>query len=854
MTSPLLSPEERLQKYQAQMGDILHWAGLGPWRWEAETGQFKIGGDFLEHFGFSLDNLQNLTVQHWLSKAHPDDVSRLQDAFFAMLVGRTDFFDQVYRMNSDAAGEVTFHARGGVTKRDEQGKPTRISGTIQDVTEEKRIEASFLRRDYLLSVSNEAAQILLDADVTNFGQKIREVLQHLGQATEVDRVHVWKNKIAEDDRLYGTLVYEWSPEIESLQGTEYTTGIPYDEKFPSWKAVLSSGHCINSLVRETAAEEQTQLIALGIRSILVAPILFKGEFWGFLAFNDCHRERLWSESEIGVLQSAGLLIAGAVTRRMTEAALETEQEILRRIFETSPVGVVITSEGRIVMANGEFLQLFGQSIGNPVDPAYVDPSLRHSILQEVQEKGTVLNRNMQFYGRNGEIHEVLTTYQQIDYRGKPSLLCWAVDITDLKNTEKALKLARDLAEVATQAKSDFLARMGHEIRTPMNAILGMTYLCLQTKLTEKQRDYLQKAQTATTSLLRIVDDVLDFSELESGRLELEETPFRLSDVLREVVDVVELEARAKGIKIETKIDSAVHNDLFGDPARLRQVLLNLAGNAVKFTERGEVVLSVGVADGAAAVTPDDKIVLFFTVRDTGIGMSSEQIKKLFESFSQVDGTSTRKYGGTGLGLAISKNLVELMGGSVGVKSKPGVGSTFYFRIGFKKSGPILRTCSDTDRTHRPARNGLVKTEESESGIVKPVAIVGDSTVDLHGARVLLVEDNRINQMVATELLSMLGVTTTIACNGQEAVDAVRDNDFDLVLMDIQMPVMDGLTAAQTIRKLPKPGMDKLPILAMTAHALDVDYQKSLSAGMNDHLTKPIDPDVLRTALQRWIVR
>ncbi|MDR1964769.1 MAG: response regulator [Planctomycetaceae bacterium] len=993
-----MSAKENIQTYRKKMKAVLHWAGLGTWSWDIEAGVFDVESEFVMRYGYAKDEPKGLSLEKWESLIHPEDVTDAVQSFLSLLSGQTNFYDSTYRILSQITGQwVYLHARGGVTDWDQDGKPLCISGTIQEVTEIKKAEETLQHRDQLLAASNEAARLLLDTTDTNFDNRLWMVLDIFGKTTRVDRVYVWKNGIDKDKRHSVTRSYEWSPPAEPQKENKSPLKIPIEKLIPIWEKTLASGNCINNLVRLMTPEEQAQLRPQGIVSILMAPILFNDEFWGFIEFDDCHQERIWNELEVGVLQSAGMLIATAIRRQITKDELEKEQELLKRVFDTSPAGVVITTDDIVKRANRLFNVLLGLHAGDHVAPLYVDPEIRNGILQEFRKTGCPVTRNLQFHCNDGIVRDFLTTYQDIEYDGKPSFLCWAVDISDLKKTEKELLLAKDAAEVATQAKSEFLARMSHEIRTPMNAILGMTYLCLQTELTEKQRDYLLKTQTATTNLLGIIDDILDFSKIEAGKIELEKIPFRLSEVVKGVFDLLELKAKEKGLKLTVHIGAAVHNHLQGDPLRLRQILLNLTNNAIKFTEHGEIRIEVQSANdkindkidkindkindkannkmssgikNPAIIGNEDRILLDFSVSDTGIGLTPDQIDGLFESFSQADGSTTRKYGGTGLGLAISKNLVELMGGSIDVTSTHGKGATFHFTAVFAKTkttmdsepdladlrGRHLLVVDDDSSVREMIRDFVqplqVRLETADSGfaalelliqatenkepfelvlidwkmprmdgietirriresetIAKPLQIIMISAYDrqecfrqsqdldlagflakpiqqktlqdalisvfdkpaasvfetaetlkkkavnhLQGAKILLAEDNKINQMVASELLKMLGIDLTVANNGAEAVDAVKSKDFDLILMDIQMPVMDGLTAAREIRRLRKPGLDKLPILAMTANAMDTDYQKSLEVGMNDHLTKPIDPERLRKSLETWITQ
>ena len=517
---------------------------------------------------------------------------------------------------------------------------------------------------------------------------------------------------------------------------------------------------------------------------------------------------------------------------------EEELQKLSQAIEQSPVAVIIAKpDGAIDYVNPRFTEITGYTAAevrgrNPrILKTDRMPPEDYQFLWNTITSGRVWHgvfynkkKNGEFYWASASISPIRNAEGNVTY-----FVGMQEDITSLKMTEQALQEAKEAAEAANVAKSEFLASMSHEIRTPMNAIIGMADLMAETPLNPEQQQYLELFRSAGENLLSLINDILDLSKVESGRLSLDTSPFHLAEVTGKACDVADIRAREKSIEIACRIAPEVCQSLVGDAARLQQILLNLLGNAIKFTEVGEVVMEVSREMEIPDQQGDQDCLLHFTIKDTGIGIPQEKLNSIFERFTQADSSTTRRYGGTGLGLTISKQLSELMGGRIWVESTVGKGSVFHFTARFKKQEP-------------PEEPGTIKVISDKRMVPDAAVKTPDSATpqDQRPLRILLVEDSEDNRFLMTAYFKHTPYEVDIAENGEMAVERFKDRDYDLVLMDMQMPVMDGYTATRIIRAWEEEhGQRHTPIIALTAFALKEDMERSIAAGCDIHLNKPV---------------
>ncbi|MBK9307687.1 MAG: response regulator [Nitrospira sp.] len=600
----------------------------------------------------------------------------------------------------------------------------------------------------------------------------------------------------------------------------------------------------------TAEFTTNYLTPLGITSMLDVPIRSEGKMVGVICHEHIGPMRCWTLEEQHFAASVANTVAlamEAADRRRVEQALRTSEGRLTTTVQSTNIGIWdwdLTSNE--VYLSPEWKRQLGYD-EDELDNTFQEWERRIHPHDHDRAMGTIesylsgrtsgLEIEHRLQHKDGSYRWILARGTMIKNEADLSSRIMGIhlDVTDRKVGEEQLRLAKDAAEAASLAKSQFLANMSHEIRTPMNGVLGMAELLLRCTLDDKERHLVESIQRSGTALLSIINDILDFSKIEAGKLQLERIPFDVRRTIQEAIDLSGPIAQRKQLKLSLHMDPDIPTYLLGDPTRLGQVLVNLVGNAVKFTDRGSVEVSV-----TSENLSDQQHGLSVTVRDTGIGLTSAVQTHIFDAFSQADGSTTRKYGGTGLGLAIVKQLVTLMGGGIELESRVGEGSTFRFTALFTRC--------------ELAQHPVTVSEVSTTVRSVPTDLHAQPQKELH---ILLVEDNPVNREVASGMLETFACRIDIAENGREALAATETKKYDLVFMDCQMPEMDGLTATRLIREreakeAPAARVPRVPIVALTAHAMQGDRELCLAAGMDDYLTKPFTLTQLEDVLVRWI--
>jgi PAS domain S-box-containing protein len=743
---------------------------------------------------------------------HQDDFDAVSRHFTATFQTGSSAYECRLRRGDGTWAHCEVHARRVV---DLDGQPVAVFMT-RDISERKATE------NVLLQIQAQLRSRLEQQ------RAAAELSQHAVQATDLDAL------LQEAAALIASALHvEFSGLGELSHGGKanrigaaigWPTGVAIDSvtDLHSAYALSSNGPVIvEDFNTETRFRRLPLAAARGIQSGIAVLVGGSRRPWGAAGAYSV-KPRKFTPEDAAFIQAVANIIAQAVERLSSLQALSRSEEYFRTLIHASSDVIVVMKPDGIITFSNKFTDEFGghqeDYIGttgmrfiHPDDHAEVKRA-RARVLEKGAAQYELRIHDTHRQWRSCEARAVLSS----DLDGNPVIVASVRDMSERKRLERELLRTRDAALEAARLKSEFTTNISHEIRTPLNAIVGMTGLLLDTGLSPDQREMLESVRTSSDALLSLVNDVLDFSKLLAGKLEFENIDFDLRETVEAALEMFAAAARVKGIELAVRIDAGVPSALTGDPGRLRQVLYNLVGNAVKFTERGKVCVSVHLMR-----QHESGVTLSFDIQDTGIGIPAQALSRLFEPFSQADASVTRKYGGSGLGLAIAANLVSRMGGSLGVTSEAGAGSNFHFTVKSKRAAaPVCTTAPSV-----PAAQSLASPERR--------------------LRVLVVEDNIINQKVALRQLAKLGYHADGVANGYEALQAFDRVPYDLILMDCQMPEMDGYQATAEIRQAERnaPGRHVV-IIALTANAMEGDREKCLAAGMDDYLPKPITLDKL----------
>jgi len=710
-----------------------------------------------------------------------------------------------------------------------------IAGYCRDLREYRQMTVDIEKRDTLLNVINRIAVLLLAAaNEENFEKSLLTGMELIGRCLDVDFVQIWPNEI-HNDILHFELKYKWLSEIgQKAPDIPIGTAVPYSER---WKELFFRGECVNGPLSALPREDQELLGPLGITSTVTVPLFYQDKFWGVFCVDDCVKERFFTGGEINLLYSAGLMLVNAINRHLQAAEMNLQLAKLNLVVKASKIGLwdmeVVKDDpinpNNTFMWSNEFRHMLGftneadfpnilsswSSRLHPDDKAKTRDAFEKHLMDTTGN--TPYDMECRLQKKSGEYAYYRVSGITIrDDEGTALRVVGALlDITETKNLLFDLETEKEAALRANKSKTDFLANMSHEIRTPMNAIIGMSEILGHEDLSKQQESYVNDIKISAQSLLGIINDILDMSKIEAGKLELNPVDFIFDQFADNIVSMFTYVANNKGLDFIYETSGNIPECLLGDDIRLRQALTNICGNAVKFTEKGHVKLS--------ATAADDKLI--FRIEDTGTGIHEEDLPKLFNAFEQVDKNKNRGVVGTGLGLSITRAFIEMMGGRISVESKYGHGTAFIVTV------PLVK--GNTENIRQIESNNMVRI------------------ISAPDARVLVTDDNGFNLKVASGLLGLMDIEAELADSGAMAIELVQQYDYDIVFMDHMMPEMDGVETVREIRNLGGKYEDMI-IVALTANAISGARKMFLENGFDDFISKPIDPGELQDIVQKYL--
>lgn len=812
--------EAALAASEQQLRAVIRTVRDGFWVANSEGRLIEVNDTLCQMTGFSRDELLQKSFFEIEKLSMEDALERIN----GVIERGSDLYESCLACADGRTLEVEVsasydHSAGGY-----------IMAFLRDISARRRAERSVATRLRYETGLAACSQALLQRSWSrgSLVQALRELLV----ASGAGRMVVFDNVEDAEQGLCMQVTHAVAAEhFDDMESSDHRRRVPYRGGYVAWTDVLRNGGPLICRLAELSEVDRQYVFATGARSVAVFPIYVSGRWHGGISFEYSTEELRLDDEDNVMLRTAADIIGTSIERRLAEEALATSESRFREIAENAQEWIwEARRDGTFTYSSLSVVRILGYApeeiVGkrfldffHPEDREALEPVIREAIAERRPVQSFV-RRNRR---KDGRFVWLLTSASPIfgstgdivGFRGVDT------DISALKEKEEELRHAKDAAEAAERAKAEFLANMSHEIRTPMNGIIGMTRLVLETELTPEQREYLRMSLSSAESLHELIDDILDFSKIEAGKFTLTPIPFSFRENLEGALGILRHRAEKNGLTFTVNVDPEFPSAVIGDPVRLRQVLINLVGNAIKFTEQGSIAVrfELDVVEG-------QEVVLHAVVQDTGIGIAAEKLQFIFEPFTQEDGSTSRRFGGTGLGLAICRHLIELMGGHIWAESEPGKGSVFHFTARFGQ---------------------VVGDLAAVSSAMSAAEVTQEDVLECAPQRILLAEDNEVNLRLAVALLEKWGHSVRAVRNGREVLQALGEEMFDLLLMDVQMPLMDGFTAAAHIRAQERDGAH-IPIIAMTAHAMGGDRERCLAAGMDRYLPKPLNPRELQWAI------
>ncbi|AHM62084.1 PAS domain-containing protein [Flammeovirgaceae bacterium 311] len=813
----LRESEERFQLAMEGMSD-------GLWDWDLLCGSVYLSPQWKALIGYEDDELEN-KYENFSRFVHPEDMIKLEQIF--LNVPDVPKYKLSYEFRIKHRNGTWRHMMSRcVVLRSDQGEVIRLVGATTDLTHRIESEQKLLNSLEQMKILSRIS-FMFNSVAEDFEQPIQDAIGIIGKHSGVSRVYVFENS---SDGVFASNTFEWcrtgtAPLIEELQNVPYSA-------LQTFQKTLKKQGIIASDLSNISPVVQGLLSKKGVKSLMIMPFYVQDELRGFVGFDDCARHRQWESADVELLRTFANLIGNIFERQQAEyKVLQSEEKYRSLVDNLTEIIFQADASNRLSFLNPAWQEITGyspeESLGKSLI-SYMPPEDQNEFkaLQILlfEHKIDFCRQVMRLQVKDGSIRYVEVFARLIEGKWGQSegLSGTLTDVTEQQITKDKLIKAKELAENASQAKAQFLSVMSHEIRTPLNAMLGISHLLIRQNPRPDQEENLRMLTFSGENLLSLINDILDFNKIESGKIVIEKNSFNLRKLCNSLQKSLSLKADEKGIGLELSIDEEVPASIVGDSTRLTQILNNLLDNAIKFTHSGQVRLSIKVLKKSSTSS-----LLKFRVSDTGIGIPKESLTSIFEAFTQVHLSNKHQYGGTGLGLAIIKRLLDLLGSKIEVKSIVGKGSDFSFELAFdivdeKLPAPPIQTEQATPQQ------------------------------DLQQASLLLVEDNPLNMLVLVQFFEIWGMHPDIAENGLQAIGKIKDKHYDVVLMDLHMPEMDGIEATRYVRE--ELGLADLPIIALTANALPGIRQKVVAAGMTDYISKPFEPEDLFQKVMQYVSR